>query len=71
MYFVDDRGEFYSKGDGSETSVVYDQDDYPPHCEVSVDKIQASIIDFLRTGDKPTSVEWQAKVLPTTAASES
>ncbi|MDQ3576765.1 MAG: Imm1 family immunity protein [Actinomycetota bacterium] len=70
MYFVDEQGESYSKGRGPETSVVYDQDDYSPYCEVALETIRAAIVEFFQTGTKSISVEWQTKVPPTKMASE-
>ncbi|MDQ3576769.1 MAG: Imm1 family immunity protein [Actinomycetota bacterium] len=59
MYFVDDTGEFYTKGSGPAESAVYGEDDFPPECEVPVTSIAQAISEFLTTGKRPTCVKWQ------------
>jgi hypothetical protein len=61
LYYVDEQGEFYSKGSGPTVSVVYDQDDYPPYCEVPLESIRLAIAEYLQTASRPHSMQWQTR----------
>ncbi|MGI8310748.1 MULTISPECIES: Imm1 family immunity protein [Saccharopolyspora] len=49
----------YSHGDGPERPVLYETDEFPPHCEVTIDAIAEALIAFLRTAKRPATLTWQ------------
>lgn len=49
----------YSRGVGPEQPVLYETDEFPPHCEVSIDTINAALAAFLRTAKRPNTLIWQ------------
>ncbi|WP_433271798.1 Imm1 family immunity protein [Actinosynnema sp. CS-041913] len=44
-------------------SVVYyfvtADSEFPPHAELAVTELEAAVIDYLTTGQRPSSIEWQ------------
>ncbi|WP_190815697.1 Imm1 family immunity protein [Saccharopolyspora pogona] len=50
---------FYSRGDGPEQPVLYETDEFPPRCEVTIDTIRKALIEFLRTAKRPVTLTWQ------------
>lgn len=50
----------YSHGDdGPEQPVVYETDEFPPHCEVTRDALVEALVEFLQTATRPVTLSWQ------------
>lgn len=49
----------YSHGDGPEQPVLYETDEFPPHCEVAINTITEALVVFLQTAKRPVTQTWQ------------
>ncbi len=49
----------YSHGDSPEQPVIYETDEFPPHCEVSTDTLVEALVEFLQTAKRPVTLSWQ------------
>ncbi|MCP2331326.1 MULTISPECIES: Imm1 family immunity protein [Actinoalloteichus] len=54
----------YSRGDGPERPVLYETDEFPPHCEIAVETVADALVEFLDTGKRPLNVAWQSAADP-------
>lgn len=49
----------YSHGDGPEQPVIYETDEFPPHCEVPTATLVEALVEFLQTAKRPLTLGWQ------------
>ncbi|GAA3995701.1 hypothetical protein GCM10022247_14510 [Allokutzneria multivorans] len=59
IFFADTAGSWVTLGEGPEEGPVYAEMEFPARCEVSLNQLEGALIEFLRTRQRPTTVDWQ------------
>ncbi|OLT44116.1 hypothetical protein BJF85_20655 [Saccharomonospora sp. CUA-673] len=59
-----DPVHLYSRGDGPDQPVLYETDEFPPHCEVPIEAVADALIEFLDTAKRPLNLAWQPESAP-------
>jgi hypothetical protein len=60
IYYTDEGGSWYSRGDTPEDDgPVFAEVDFPSHCEIPRDRVKEALQEFMSTGGRPGCVEWQ------------
>ncbi|MEU6128287.1 Imm1 family immunity protein [Saccharopolyspora sp. NPDC047091] len=49
----------YSHGRGPDQPVIYETDEFPPHCEIPTATLGEALVEFLQTATRPLTLNWQ------------
>ncbi|PRX50863.1 immunity protein Imm1 of predicted polymorphic toxin system [Prauserella shujinwangii] len=52
--------QLYSHGEEPDHRVLYETDEFPPDCELPVNVITQTLIEFLETAKRPLTIGWQS-----------
>ncbi|WP_086820846.1 Imm1 family immunity protein [Allokutzneria sp. NRRL B-24872] len=59
IFYADGAGSWVTLGDGPEDGPVYAEMEFPARCEITLSQLEGALVEFLRTHQRPTIVDWQ------------